>query len=786
MSLPNYLAKIKSSGVYRYVFDKSVVPSEYRETLRLLVGYSDKGPFNTPVYIDNASDFINTFGNISKRLEKRGSFFHRSALQALDGGPILALNLKPFNNNEQFSSDAFIPGDIASTKVGTVTNNVTHEVTGKYLTLAKREVKSVGVKKLYDTNRFWKLDADQLPSKLEGDSFIYFTATGPKSKSCTVFMRKYTPANYDISLYEWYSNNTDQEMPEYMIGHENENLMDYFAEIFVFRGEFTKNLIKDGGPLSNYFMIDKDNINLRQDLTTATGDVADTLEALADDPNSNFIARYRGCLIPYFKDSNNKYISIDILFNNDNYTHDMLMKLNEDWLYDISNNFTSIKFLSDNEGTPSTPSNIRTNGMLKYLTANQYNPETGVPTIPGSAGYIYLVPATDAIENNQYIEWTYDSDNKTWEILGGGSLTNSDIDAPVTGQPNETPEASVMALDSSQKDENQESKQLYWAYFKGYEYTVNDETIGNSLNMLKDKGIFAALTNNVDSDYHYLVDTYKSNIETNCKQILFNVAKAKDNCLTIVNFPPLQDFIDGDSFKKDLKFDITLIGKTTDFSIVPANQGASWGAYYTPIIVSDGTVKETVPSAACVSNNFMAKYESRQPYDIVAGPKYGVISTTGLVGPDYNYSRADLDVLEPLGVNAIVYVPRKGTYINSNQTAKQVPVSALSKVHVRELVIYLQDEIESLLQSYQWDKNTASLRATIKAKADTILENVMQNDGVYAYVNTCDETNNTNEVIDNEMIILDTDIEPARGAGKLVQRLTIHKTGGITTTSNKI
>ena len=116
MSLPNYLAKIKSSGVYRYVFDKSVVPSEYRETLRLLVGYSDKGPFNTPVYIDNASDFINTFGNISKRLEKRGSFFHRSALQALDGGPILALNLKYFGD-ESFMCDSFTPGEI-STKSG--------------------------------------------------------------------------------------------------------------------------------------------------------------------------------------------------------------------------------------------------------------------------------------------------------------------------------------------------------------------------------------------------------------------------------------------------------------------------------------------------------------------------------------------------------------------------------------------------------------------------------------------------------------------------------------------
>ena len=38
MSLPNYLAKIKSSGIYRFVWDKSEVPPQQAETLRLVVG----------------------------------------------------------------------------------------------------------------------------------------------------------------------------------------------------------------------------------------------------------------------------------------------------------------------------------------------------------------------------------------------------------------------------------------------------------------------------------------------------------------------------------------------------------------------------------------------------------------------------------------------------------------------------------------------------------------------------------------------------------------------------
>ena len=88
-----------------------------------------------------------------------------------------------------------------------------------------------------------------------------------------------------------------------------------------------------------------------------------------------------------------------------------------------------------------------------------------------------------------------------------------------------------------------------------------------------------------------------------------------------------------------------------------------------------------------------------------------------------------------------------------------------------------------MLQSYQWELNTQPLRDTVKAKADTILDNVQGNGGVYAFRNTCDETNNTEDVIDNEMLVLSTEIEPGRGAGKMVEELTIYRKGGITSSA---
>lgn len=700
MSLPNYLAKIKSSGIYRYVFDKSVVPPQAAETLRLVVGYSEKGPFNTPVYIDNKSDFISLYGNINKRLEKKGVFFHRMALQALSAGPILALNIKPFTKapagvddvSEQVQYCAFDPNCVSDW-------DLTQEGLPK-------SMGAVDVIDIFDTNRFWKLDSEFIPKKIaEGENKVYdpsngkyinIVATDTKEQSCTFFYRPVSPESYNITINDWYANATDEEMPTYLEDHIDMKLNRFFGEMFVFRGQFIPELVQneagEDGPLARYFDVNTDELGnksvmLKTDYVDSFGDEADALAALAEDPNSKFVARYEGCLLPQFKDGNNNYISLDILFNADNGVHKMLMKLDDNKIDDMINDL--IEHTRDLDNSKS-----------------DYYPAVNPVYVKG---------------------YTYDSLNKK----------------------------------SSRED--------------------IQKAVFNTLNM---KGIFLALTNRVDCEYHYIVDTFESYIEGGCKKALSFIAKTKDNAFAILNFPAMSEFTNNkkyyDTTHTPARFDMSRVANGAyGFTLPSEVDGASWCAFYNPVVISDGTVKTTIPSAAVVSNLYMEKWNSRQPYYIVAGPTHGRIQVDGLVGPDYNYSRADLDILEPLGTNVIIYTPRKGTYINSNQTAKQVPVTALSKAHVRELVIYLQDEIEMMLQNYQWELNTSVLRDTIKTKADTILEKIAANGGVYAYLNVCDETNNVPEVIDNEMVILDTSIEPARGAGKMVQRLTIHKTGGI-------
>lgn len=701
MALPNYLASIKSSGLYRFVWDKSQVPPAQAETMRLMIGYSERGPFNTPVYCESTTDFISTFGNISKRLERRGIFFHRLCLQALSAGPILALNLKPFTSEQV---------DTVNIDFGSIADESKYNGLG---TLTQEYIVTV-----YNTNKFWTIDPDTLPTQLNTDNYMTLAHTDTRENSTTIFIRKANVDGYNLSLRDWY-NNMGEEVPGWMEPILDTNLSDYFVDVYAFKGKFTQALCTGEGVLAKYFTGSSDaDLKINTGYKDAFGDNADALNALANDPSSNFINKYTGCTIPYFKDGNGNYISIDLLFNADNVSHKMVMKLDEGKLEDKAN--------SESAET----------SLIKALEI-------------GDAGAV--------IESEE------------------GAITYPAI------SPN---------------------------YFKGYEYVSDrqgNEASGEKLSginlqaalfpVLGYKGIRKALTNRVDVEYHYIVDTFESYVQTGLKAQLASVAMEKDNVFAILNFPKaqlFQEFGSGKFMNKTQTSTSPYARPYLDFKLVTASgsgfdlvskvNGASWCGYFSPLVLSDGTVKTVFPSAALVSNNFMTKWTSRHPYDCVAGPNFGVMSWEGLQGPDYSYSQEDRDTLEPFGVNVMVYVPRQGTYINSNQTAQQNPVTALSKINVRELVIYIQDSVEDMMRNYMWSLNTQSLRDNLKTGAESILQNIQDNGGLYAYNVVCDETNNTPDVIDNEMVLISIHIEAARGTGKMCQELTLYRTGGLSST----
>ena len=672
MAIPVQFQQFKSAGIYRVVYDRSTVLGTEAELLRLVVGYSPKGPFNTPVYVKSVSDFKAMFGGISKALEKRGCFFHRTCIHALEAGPILALNLKPFSTESV--------GCAAINDNGIDTNDP------KLVT------------EIYDTTRFWKLE----PEKLNDEkSYFHIAATNSKETSTSIIVRK--PADskvaaYNISVADWY-NAYNLVIPDFLVGSEDKLMKDFFTEVYVFKGQFTADSIK-AGALNTYFDITdgkagKDasdvsavpaSIKVKKTIKNAFGKDIDALDALFNDNASGALAHYVGTLIPELVDPNSGYISIDVLMNEDSDITNLMASLDDSMLY--------------NElGTPDP------NVMLNSFATK--NTETLTPVY--LEGFTYLSSKPEDATVAKKVEWQ----NK---ILG----------------------------------------------------VISDY-----------EGLRNGLLSQAEIDYRYIVDSFETypTPSVELKSQLSYLAKSKELCFAILNYPSVRAMVSADLATNGV-FDVN---KAVKSLLLPTeSNGASFCAFYTPLKFSDGYIDTIVPSAGLVSNLFMGKYNGRFAYSIVAGPNYGNISYQQLVGPDYHYSQEELHVIEPYGVNCMIYRPTFGTFINANQTAKQTPKSALSSINVRELVIYLQSEIGKVLQSYQWEFNNPVTRNAIKTKADIICAQAKANGGIQQFLNVMDESNNTPDIIDNEMCVLSTHIEPGRGMGKMIHELTIYRTGGMT------
>ena len=339
MAIPVHLQQFKAAGIYRVVFDKSTILGVDSEILRLVVGYSEVGPFNIPTYVKSASEFKAIYGDISKKLERRGVFFHRIALQALQGGPILCLNLKKF----------------AGETVDGCTINTSFNPSYEIIDTVK-----INVEDIYDTSRFWELSAEKLINLKSADNvimdqYINISATNTKNTSASFFIRKAngTKMNqYNITVSDWYSDKME-EMPDYLQNFKYNLISDFFAEVYVFGGHFTSDQVLASSTLKYYFELAKNKdgqlvdetgtviaqgsdakpgVMLRKYVLNAYGEPVDTLDALYLDPTASPLGHYVGCLIPNFKNKKGQYMSLDLLFNSDIDIHNMMMSFNTDAL----------------------------------------------------------------------------------------------------------------------------------------------------------------------------------------------------------------------------------------------------------------------------------------------------------------------------------------------------------------------------------------------------------------------------------------------------------------------
>lgn len=304
--------------------------------------------------------------------------------------------------------------------------------------------------------------------------------------------------------------------------------------------------------------------------------------------------------------------------------------------------------------------------------------------------------------------------------------------------------------------------------------------------------LFKALTNKEAFDFRYLVDAFGLGLTERSKQQLVDICGERLDAFGFINMPSIRSFKNSSSpsfVNSEGVLQAEFIAKGGDPESNPAflysfaeGTGVSAVGYFTPyVVVNDNGRPLNFPPASYVATTYVRKHISNvssvSPWTIAAGVTNGRV--TNIAGLEIDWDPTDIDFLNPAQINPIVLKKNRGYVIETENTALVLYKSALSYIHTREVLIELERELSRMLLDYQWKFNTPDVRAEIKLRADVICETYVSKNGLYNYFNKMDDENNTAEIIDNQIGVLDTYVEPIKGMGIIVNNITILRTGAI-------
>jgi hypothetical protein len=209
----------------------------------------------------------------------------------------------------------------------------------------------------------------------------------------------------------------------------------------------------------------------------------------------------------------------------------------------------------------------------------------------------------------------------------------------------------------------------------------------------------------------------------------------------------------------------------------------SYGACYYPWVqIRDSIDASTLwapPSVAALG--VMASSErASEVWFAPAGFNRGGLSDGAagipVIGVRQRLSKKDRDNLYEQGINPIAKFPSEGIVIFGQKTL-QARASALDRVNVRRLMIYLKKEVSRRATQVLFDQNVEATWNRFKALVEPLLASCKARFGLTEYRLILDETTTTPDLIDQNVLYAKIMLKPARAIEYIAIDFNIMPTG---------
>jgi len=241
-----------------------------------------------------------------------------------------------------------------------------------------------------------------------------------------------------------------------------------------------------------------------------------------------------------------------------------------------------------------------------------------------------------------------------------------------------------------------------------------------------------------------------SNNETLVKYAL-NLVEDRVDLLYVIDAPRLTvDTVKGDP-------------ETAVSNLESTGIDSSYAATYWPWIqvedINTGRYVYMSPTYAVV--RAMAFTDNKyQSWFAPAGQIRGVMPGN-VIRADVKLTKSQRDTLYAGRINPIATFTQSGVQIQGQKTL-QVRESALDRINVRRLMLRVQRLVAAASLTLLFEQNDQTVRDQFLAKVEPILLQIQNQRGISAFKVTMDDSNNTSDTVDRNMLIGKIQIKPTR------------------------
>ena len=211
------------------------------------------------------------------------------------------------------------------------------------------------------------------------------------------------------------------------------------------------------------------------------------------------------------------------------------------------------------------------------------------------------------------------------------------------------------------------------------------------------------------------------------------------------------------------------------------------GVYYPSGFTSDNAGNNiVVPPSHMVLRTIALIDQVAYPWFAPAGTRRGGVTNataTGYINAEGEFTSIALnegqrDTLYANNVNPITFLTGAGITVFGQKTRAR-NASALDRVNVARLVVYLRSQLNSLAKPYLFEPNDKITRDEIKQQVESLMVELVGLRALYDFLVVCDETNNTPARIDRNELYVDIAIEPVKAVEFIYIPLRLKNTGEI-------